>query len=562
MTDRIRTDGVPEGLRGQMGFVCEGDSVAIGFLGEGPASCCPECYERRRVRGRDGERSAGHTCVPACDVLHGTARTLLPRLAERVATALARGLIVRARAGRADLAVEYALPLSTCERCAKHDDGSPRLLAPAAGPLREDYVRSLLRVVVSENVGLVSTIEGERWGPGYRCVATLSGGRDDGMNGAGVGHEGWAAAGTAALEVLERISCVHPARNDSLTHLDVGDERMADPRAFGVYDSYGEPDGTACVAPTAGTRVWVAEATEIGTGRSVHVPASLVYYGDPRADTGQGRLFVESSNGMSVGLDLEDAMHRGLAEVYERDAVLKSWYSGRAPERLDPARWLSRDEWSHWRALCHDLDADDVVAMRVPGDTPHLDCVLVVGRDGLGRRPNLGGAAGWGVAGALRKAISEFVGVRAGMIAAGDGDRWRDADPVVDVVDVADHGKTHFWNPGLWRLWDFWFDAPPGRSVPGATPAASADRFRLLTEAQRRAGRTVLAVDLTNSTHRAVGLRCAKVLVPGTVPPSFGGRNRRVTAFLEEIRRWTVTNGFEWDDTVVRERALVPHPIA
>jgi ribosomal protein S12 methylthiotransferase accessory factor len=54
-------------------------------------------------------------------------------------------------------------------------------------------------------------------------------------------------------------------------------------------------------------------------------------------------------------------------------------------------------------------------------------------------------------------------------------------------------------------------------------------------------GLDVLVVDQTSSEHRRVGMHCVKVLIPGTLPMTFGHRNRRLG--LDRLRTVPVRLG-------------------
>ncbi|WP_176738050.1 YcaO-like family protein [Micromonospora inyonensis] len=70
-------------------------------------------------------------------------------------------------------------------------------------------------------------------------------------------------------------------------------------------------------------------------------------------------------------------------------------------------------------------------------------------------------------------------------------------------------------------------------------------------------GMDVLVVDQTTAEHRAAGLSCVKVIVPGTLPMTFGHANRRIHG-IERLRTVPVRLGHR--TSVLPDTAVNPHP--
>ncbi|HKN56760.1 MAG TPA: YcaO-like family protein, partial [Amycolatopsis sp.] len=72
-------------------------------------------------------------------------------------------------------------------------------------------------------------------------------------------------------------------------------------------------------------------------------------------------------------------------------------------------------------------------------------------------------------------------------------------------------------------------------------------------------GLDVIVVDQTTPEHRAGGFSCAKVIIPGTLPMTFGHHHRRVTGLprLYEIPRML---GYHPDRLDPRNINPHPHP--
>jgi ribosomal protein S12 methylthiotransferase accessory factor len=81
-----------------------------------------------------------------------------------------------------------------------------------------------------------------------------------------------------------------------------------------------------------------------------------------------------------------------------------------------------------------------------------------------------------------------------------------------------------------------------------------------LTEMVRRLwerGLEVVVVDQTTPEHRAGGFRCVKVIVPGTLPMTFGHHNRRIYGLP---RLFEVPRLLGYRDQALQPHEVNPHP--
>jgi len=89
---------------------------------------------------------------------------------------------------------------------------------------------------------------------------------------------------------------------------------------------------------------------------------------------------------------------------------------------------------------------------------------------------------------------------------------------------------------------------------------AHADLADDLNEALGRylhSGLDVIVVDQTTDEHRASGFACVKVLIPGTVPITFGYHNRRVDGLP---RLYNIPHRLGYRSRPLRHDQLNPHP--
>jgi thiazole/oxazole-forming peptide maturase SagD family component len=65
---------------------------------------------------------------------------------------------------------------------------------------------------------------------------------------------------------------------------------------------------------------------------NVFVPSDIVYYGQK---TGKNRIYFGHSSGIAAYSSLAEAQKRALVELIERDALMRNWYSRKAPDIID-----------------------------------------------------------------------------------------------------------------------------------------------------------------------------------------------------------------------------------
>lgn len=375
------------------------------------------------------------------------------------------------------------------------------------------------------------------------------------------------AEAIAFFEAIERYACLEP-RNRRLVvrgpRSSFGDDAL-DPRTLGDRDpelAAQLPRGWRTYSDDLEiTWVW---GYSLGRARPLLVPAQCVYYGL----RGEPNRFVqESSNGAASGMSIQEAVLHGIFEIIERDAFLLTWY-GRLPVpqiQVDGARTpeigflLDKAEAHGYRV--HLFDATmDLEVTTVWG--------LAVSQSA--DRPRSFSAAGahpdpeQAVLGALREVIPDALLHQRKPEHTEEALRRMLHDPgLVQTLD--DHVALYTLGEAFERL-EFLFE---GRTVPLAEVAPGwRDRWTrptlddslgaLLAHLASR-GLDVIIVEVTAPEQRALGQRSVKVLVPGTLPMTFGAAQRRtwgLSRLLEVPRRlgfWSAPRAYD-------ELTQYPHP--
>ncbi|MFE6052586.1 TOMM precursor leader peptide-binding protein [Kitasatospora sp. NPDC056446] len=319
-----------------------------------------------------------------------------------------------------------------------------------------------------------------------------------------------------------------------------GPGAVLDPVRLGLPDPAHHGHPAAATVPYTPDLVldWV-HGWSLTHRRPVAVPEHVAYWDVPGPD--RPRVVYESSNGCGLGNSPQEAALYGLFEVVERDAFLLAWYAGTPLPGVtvpteDPqvADLAARARLLGYRLTLLDASADlgvpAVIALcRHRGGQPDAPRTLLAA--GAHHDPLT----------AIRSAVAEVVtNVQEAphrSTAPGGPRDPRRLRAMLDrpelVVGLDDHVGLNALPEAQPRL-DFLFAGPPPVSWrerwPGA-PAPVADLTGLLDRTVARLageGLEVIAVTQDEPGVRdRLGLHCAKVIVPGTLPMTFGHVNRR-----------------------------------
>jgi ribosomal protein S12 methylthiotransferase accessory factor len=482
------------------------------------------------------------------------------------------------------------LPDPLCGDCGRPPDDTPERaeLAPASRPKPSPHTYRV-RSVVDELDELVDTyVDGETG-----LVRSLGVGAAGGLAiatadltpwGPGRGDYGYGRTRSyrssrlvALLEALERRGGAQPGGRRTAVCASYADlpGPAVDPRTLGTPppESYRLP-GFA-YRPFTEDEVcrWVW-GYSFARREPVLVPETVAYYARvPGPGGDEDRPFVqETSNGCALGGCLEEAILYGLLEVAERDAFLLTWY-GRMPvpridlhSARDPAIGLQAaavTAETGYEVAVYDTTVEHgipcVWAMAVnPGDDPGQPKAACAG----GAHPDPETA----VLGALSE-VGPQLADHIRLFPDWAESARRMAAEANLVTTLTDHALLNTV-PEVFGRFEFLTAGTAVRSLPelrARTRGAfgtTADLRDDLDEAVRRyldTGMDVIVVDQTTPEHRAGGLACAKVLIPGTVPMTFGHHNRR-TDGLPRLHEVPHKLGYRTRPLTPDELNPHPHP--
>ncbi|MDT8999863.1 YcaO-like family protein [Paucibacter sp. APW11] len=394
-----------------------------------------------------------------------------------------------------------------------HQGGTHRACSPAQTLARYQPLMRQLGITRLANITGLDTIGLPVWvamRPNARGLATSQ----------GKGLNSDCAKVSALMESIETWHAEHielPLRQDSLANLS-RHAPVIDIAGLPVYaDSQLRPD-----MPLTWVQGW-----DLLQQQACWLPLDCVStnYVQP-ARGAQSASFVQSSNGLSSGNHLLEAISHGLAELIERDAVALSGHAMRAAEpalRIDPASVADAD----CRQLLTMLErAGQLVALydiRSDLGIPVCGCTIVDDRQALQRWRTLPAFNGYGChlspQIALLRAISEAVQSRLTHISGSRDDifpsdymRGGNPDDLLSYQQRIGSSAVTL---------DF-------AAIPSLVqPSFEAD-IELMLQALRRVGlKQAVVVDLSRAE---LGVPVVKVVVPGLAAPTPMLRGRSIRA--------------------------------
>ncbi|MBF6047094.1 TOMM precursor leader peptide-binding protein [Streptomyces sp. NRRL B-1677] len=531
------------------------------------AACRPEAFPRIRERAGEGSVTFADRHALLTSMTDDLVRQCMTRDAKEQRPHRAF-LTLRLK----DFSVTPGrfLPVPLCPVCSDAPDDAPPAEAEFDVPIPKrapghyrsaDLVQDaerLRKLYVDEDAGLVRRLR--RSAHGLFPTATAPTGIQAAASqeiGFGRQTSYLAAEVTALAEGLERAGGVQPGGRRTVTHGSWASLRAdaVDPRRFGLHDPEQYLiEGFPFQEFTEDLELSWVWGRSLVRERSVLIPECLAYYEPLYRPTGRPVLAYEISNGCALGASPAEAALHGIFEIAERDAFLLTWYSRLSPVEvtLDPRRdtelalMAERIEWlSGYRVRLYDITND----LGIPA-------VWVLAVDEAGRagqpRALCAGGAHLDLRRAFRSALLELAPFTAEFPPAYRSQRHRVTAMLEDPGQVR-HMEDHrllYCAPEAFERLEFLLRPRERMSLAEAgqrhlPPDRHLDLRQDLSDAVQRiahAGLDVLVVDQTTPDHRLGGFRCAKVLVPGAVPMTFGHWARRLNG-LERLLHTPVALG-------------------
>ncbi|MBG0567026.1 TOMM precursor leader peptide-binding protein [Actinoplanes aureus] len=520
----------------------------------GAAAGCVNCAEQARLRqlALPGDPAGTAFGGPLAPAFRPMVAALAAAAADDPETATRTVWTIDAAGGTVSANRYVTLP--DCPDCGRMSTDGPaqariglaRRLVPGPGQWRQDNPATagdrLAAALLDGALGPVVRLRHADGLPLPLASALIGiGGTLD--HGYGRGETVEEARRTALFEAVERRLGMRPHGHRTVlraSFAELGADRAVDPATLGLPDPRyaGHPASRLTpYRPDLRTR-WV-HGWSLTRQRAVAVPEHVAYYG-VEATPDAPHFLYECSNGCGLGNSVEEAILYGLFEVVERDAFLMAWYAGTALRRvaIPDGDDLSGHLRDHLDQAGYDLLLFDA--------TNDLG-VPVVASLALRREPDPVAPSAYFAAGAhpdpriavRSAAIEAAVGLFAGA-ARRHGDTVLDrartlrmlADPT-DVRDLEDHVRLYTM-PEARPRYAFLLDGPAPadwRDLWPEQPPPVTDLTALLTALVDGLGTLGLETIVVNQTDPGLrdrlGLHAVKVIVPGTLPMTFGHVHHR-----------------------------------
>ncbi len=458
----------------------------------------------------------------------------------------------------------------------KADAWTYRMSQPAANP------EKILTTYVDPRVGLVSSLAVEHTHLLPIASARLSS-EAESTTGTGCTLRCEQSKVVSVLEVIERYAGLRPRSKHTMVRASyrqlIADGQAAlDPTTLGLhspeqYEQQEHNHARRQLVPYHPDLVcqWVW-GYSFQQQAPLLVPEHCAYYGLPAS--AENPVFVSDvSNGCALGNCLEEAIFHGMLEVVERDAFLLMWYAQLQLPRLD----LRSVTDPTIRVLLEHLEYHSGYTIQAFNATlDHaIPCLCLLGTDEQNREGKQKALVAAGShphpEQALLKALREFAMYQAFPRHMDEQSRPEALEMLADAgrVQKMEHHPLLYSLPEAFERLHFLYHAPRQQTFQEAFRdfyASPAERLDLrddlewLLASYLKDGTTdVIVVDQTAPEHRACGLRCVKVLMPGMLPMTFGHNNRRVVGF-ERLHQLPLTLGYQGNTLTHEEINPHPHP--
>lgn len=303
---------------------------------------------------------------------------------------------------------------------------------------------------------------------------------------------------------------------------------------------------------TPDLRVLWCEGTELGSGRSILVPASIVYlnyFSDVRASEPPTNFTMFS--GIAAGPSRAEAERSALEELIERDATMIWWQSGSQMADIDLSA-LPQVQAALFAPGNRGTISYTVQHIRTPFEIPVIAAWL---HDHEHQLITLGFACRADPTEAILKALIEAIHLRGfhlGLLRE-DGDVWRAMRAGIlnkraykpyradrsymdafrrDFHDITDLGAQAqiYLDPRMHVHITPFLSGGTKVSLTDIPAVHEQDRRATYLQRLRRHGFSVISVDLTTPDVQMAGLHAVRVIVPGLYPngpaafPFLGGK--------------------------------------
>lgn len=442
------------------------------------------------------------------------------------------------------------LPISTCKRCGRLIEDSKEItLKEFTDALSNEnikyrkydmrYFKNILTdMYVDNNFGIFNFLLDDVETSYSVSVANLpiKNGKDE----VGVGRTNSyeTSKSVAILEGLERYSGMESRYKKTVISeaYDKLKSKALDPITLGLHSEkqYEQP-GFIFKKYKSDKKINWVWGYSLSNKECILVPESIGYYGINIRDYSENRFVYEISNGCALGGSLLEACMSGMLEVIERDAFLITWYTKIPLPILDISKienkeiklMISRFQYNFsYQIHIFDMTLDTGVPT-----------VLALAKNmNEDNRMNIMCAAGCNMQ--YEKAIEGALHELCGIIPALNKKfkkRYSELKEMVKNFMLVQTMEDHSLLYGLKEMEsEFDFLLKPTKRIKTYSDdvinysGVLIDDFNSVIERLRRLNLEVIAVNQTAKELKYSGVHCAKVIIPGMLPMTFGHKYKRI----------------------------------
>jgi len=376
-----------------------------------------------------------------------------------------------------------------------------------------------------------------------------------GSTGGGVGRDAHEALIPALAELLERYSMTQWDEKEFVwgTYTMLRERDAVDPQRFAFFsaeqlirDSFvrNRVDATTSLQ-------WV-RADSLLDGRSVLIPAQLVYMFYEDVYTDEPVFWDTTSNGTAAGVDAVDATYRAICEAMERDAFMLFWQNRLTPPQIDPAS-IPDAEVQRLLKVC----ARHRLSVHVLDCTTDLGVPTYVGviLDPYGEvSVAVSAATDFDVRTALQKVVFELLKFMHGAFSATGSTPERGR-----IVSMGE--RQRYWHSIDWRKEISFFISGEMRAyqdlvIPKVASGTAGEKLDALRWILKEKGYPCYTVDVTTPIARRAHLSVIRAIIPDLVPIHF----REEEQYRGVARLYTAPVAMGYRSAPVDEASLNPTP--
>ncbi|MDB4866102.1 MAG: bacteriocin biosynthesis protein SagD [Cohnella sp.] len=371
---------------------------------------------------------------------------------------------------------------------------------------------------------------------------------------------------TAILEGLERYCGLSPRGKRTVVHDSYRnlEDRALHPAAVGLHEpgQYEQPGFPFRPFDPEQPIDWVWGYSFLQE-RPILVPETLAYY-----NTGCGQGFVyETSNGCALGGSLEEAIFYGILEVVERDSFLLTWYAQLPLPRIDP---YSSGDTELGLMLDRLRSVAGYEVLLFNSTMEHgIPSIWSIAKNRTGKGLNLICAAGAhpDPIRAFKSSVHELAGMLLSQNEKFEQHKTsfvRMFEDPLEVKQMEDHSMLYGLPEAETRFAFLLNQDRPMRTFQQEFEQSAwhpdlTDDLKMLLQAFRRLDMDVIVVNQSTPETLRNGLHCVKVIIPGTLPMTFGYQLTRLTG-LDRVLKVPAKLGYVERPLTHDQLNSHPHP--